>query len=174
MADTSPTTVIGPDTTIKGEITVDQTAQILGTIEGQITSKGEIHLAGGSKCNASVDANKVIIEGHVTGDVSGRESVKLSRTARVKGDLIAAKLIVEEGAVFVGHCRVGGDAAKAAANKAAAVTEAKPTASRSIWRWRGAGARSMSPCRTMGASMSSMPWTSNGGLESRPAPHRSR
>ena len=128
MADASQTTVIGPDTRIKGEISVDRLAVIHGGIEGQITAKGDIELASGSKCNASVDANKVTIEGTVSGDVSGREAVKLSSSARVKGDLIAAKLIVEEGAVFVGHCQVGGDAAKAAAAKATGIAEAKPTA----------------------------------------------
>jgi len=132
MADASQTTVIGPDTRIKGEISVDRLAVIHGGIEGQITAKGDIELASGSKCNASVDANKVTIEGTVSGDVSGREAVKLSSSARVKGDLIAAKLIVEEGAVFVGHCQVGGDAAKAAAARPRASPKPNPPPTRRL------------------------------------------
>ena len=131
MADSIQTTVIGADTTIKGDIKVNKTALILGKIEGTISGKGEIQLSSGATCNASVDANKVIIEGTVEGDVTGRESVKLASTARVNGNLIAARLIVEEGAVFIGHCQVGGDVAKAAdarKNGAASMTEAKPTA----------------------------------------------
>ncbi len=119
-------TVIGADTTIKGEISFDKTAQILGTIEGKITSKGEVLLGSGATCNASVDGTKVTIEGNVDGDVTGKEQVKLAKTAVMSGDLIAQKLVVEEGAVFVGHCQVGGDAGKIAAAKANGVAEAKP------------------------------------------------
>jgi cytoskeletal protein CcmA (bactofilin family) len=54
MADpVSPTTVIGPDTHIKGDMTFDSTARILGSFEGQITAKGELQIASGASCRAS-------------------------------------------------------------------------------------------------------------------------
>lgn len=106
------TTVIGPDTTIKGEMNFESSAQILGKFEGTITSNGDLQIANGATCKAAVKANRITVDGAIEGDVLGRERVKLNAGATVKGDVVAAKLAMEEGATFVGHCSVGADAVK--------------------------------------------------------------
>lgn len=108
------TTVIGPDTHIKGDMTFDSTARILGTFEGRIAAKGELQVADAATCRAAVEASRVLVDGTVDGNVTARERVELTAKAKMKGDLVASKLIVAEGASFVGHCTVGPDAAKAA------------------------------------------------------------
>ena len=47
------------------------------------------------------------------GNVTARDRVELSSKAKLKGDVVATRLIVAEGASFVGHCTVGPEAAKA-------------------------------------------------------------
>lgn len=111
---TSQTTIIGPDTHIKGDMTFESTARILGTFEGRIAAKGELQISETATCRAAVEAAKVLVDGAVDGNVTARERVELTAKARMKGDLVAAKLVVAEGASFVGHCTVGPDAAKAA------------------------------------------------------------
>ena len=113
MADpTNHTTVIGPDTHIKGDMTFDHTARILGSFEGSISAKGELQIAEGAKCKATVEASKVVVDGAVEGNLTGRERVELTAKARMKGDLVTARLVVAEGAAFVGHCTVGSDATR--------------------------------------------------------------
>jgi cytoskeletal protein CcmA (bactofilin family) len=114
MAETNrnTTTVIGPDTHIKGEMVFDSTARILGTFEGRVIAKGEIQIGEGAACKAAVEGNVVIVDGLIEGDVQARERVQLNAKARVVGDIIAATLVVAEGASFTGHCRVGADAIK--------------------------------------------------------------
>ena len=107
-------TIIGPDTHIKGDMTFDSTARILGSFEGRIAAKGELQIADSAVCKASVEAGKVSIDGQVEGNVTARDRVELSAKARMKGDLIATKLVVVDGASFVGHVTVGPEAAKAA------------------------------------------------------------
>lgn len=111
---TQQMTVIGADTKIRGDMTFDGTARILGGFEGSITAKGELQIAESANCKATVDAAKVMIDGTVEGNVTARERVELTAKARVKGDVSAAKLVVAEGATFVGHVTVGADAIKAA------------------------------------------------------------
>lgn len=142
MADNSTTTVIGPDTTIKGEINFTSRARLLGTIEGQIAAKGELEVAEGATCKASINAAKVTIDGAVEGNVTASDRVELNAKARLHGDLVAEKLIVAEGASFVGHCRIGPDvnakradtngiaSAAAAAGEEPSVAEAKPQPAR--------------------------------------------
>jgi cytoskeletal protein CcmA (bactofilin family) len=125
---TNQTTIIGPDTHIKGEMSFDNTAKLLGSFEGQITAKGELQVAEGAKCKATVEASRVTVDGSVEGNMIARERVSLNANAAMKGDLTAAKLVVAEGAVFVGHVKVGPDAAKGGTG--AQTAEAKPTATR--------------------------------------------
>jgi cytoskeletal protein CcmA (bactofilin family) len=124
MPDPAQTTIIGADTHIKGEMTFEGAARILGKFEGNIHAKGELHVADGASCHAVVEAGKVTVDGTVEGNVSARERVELTSKARMKGDLVAARLLVAEGASFVGHVTVGADALKGAS--AAGSIEAKP------------------------------------------------
>jgi cytoskeletal protein CcmA (bactofilin family) len=106
-------TVIGPDATIKGEMTFSQgKARILGTVEGRIDSAGEVVIESGSNCRASVEAAIIVVDGGVEGDLTARERLQLSGRAAVKGDIAAGSLVVAEGATFVGHCSVGPEASK--------------------------------------------------------------
>ncbi|RMH26241.1 MAG: polymer-forming cytoskeletal protein [Planctomycetota bacterium] len=113
MATSNEITVIGPDTHIKGEMTFGSTARVLGTFEGTITAKGEVQVAEGATCRASIDAARVAVDGVVEGNVTAHEKLTLNQKARLKGDLVAPTLVVAEGAEFKGHVTVGGDATSA-------------------------------------------------------------
>lgn len=128
MAENTTTTVIGADTHIKGEMSFESTARILGHIEGSVVAKGELHIADGAICDASIEAGKVTIDGRVNGNVTARDRVELNSKANLHGDLVAGKLIVAEGASFVGHCRIGPDviAGETSANNGRASTMAEP------------------------------------------------
>lgn len=112
-------TVIGPDTKIKGEMSFERTARVLGQFEGRVTTAGELQIGGSARCKAALEAGTVIVDGLVEGDILARERVQLNGSAKVIGDIVAEKLIVSEGASFSGHCRVGPEAvASASAPKA--------------------------------------------------------
>jgi cytoskeletal protein CcmA (bactofilin family) len=125
------TTVIGPDTHIKGEMHFDSTARILGTFEGRVTAKGEIQVGEGAVCKAAVEATTIIVDGQVEGDVVARERVTLNSKARVIGDVVSTTLVVAEGASFTGHVRVGADAHAAGTEKrtGTTTTTGRPTGS---------------------------------------------
>lgn len=111
--------VIAADTVIKGEIEFKSGARVLGSIEGAVKSMGELHVGEGANCSASIDAGRVKIDGKVDGDVTASDLVELTAKAALKGDLATAKLIVAEGASFVGHCRIGPNALNGKAQPAA-------------------------------------------------------
>jgi len=76
-----------------------------------------------------VEAGKVTVDGTIDGNVTARERVELTGKAKMKGDLISARLLVAEGASFVGHCTVGPEAGKgggATFTGAASTAETKP------------------------------------------------
>ena len=113
MADVqSSGTVIGADTVIKGEMTVENRARILGRFEGTIQAKGQVEVADKAVCKADVEAATVQVDGQVEGNIKASDKAHLNGTARVVGDLVASKLVVSEGAAFKGHIHVGPDAMK--------------------------------------------------------------
>lgn len=100
-------TVIGPDTRIKGEMFFEKSARILGSFEGKIAAQGEVQIGVGANCQAAVEAERIIVDGRVSGPITARDRLTLTANAQVQGDLTAGTLVVAEGASFVGHCHVG-------------------------------------------------------------------
>lgn len=116
------TTVIGPDTQIKGEMTFEGSAKILGKFDGKIISKGEVQIGQGAVCKATIEAGTVIVDGEVSGNITARERVKLNTSAKVTGDMVAKTLIVAEGAAFQGQYQVGPEAIERALSTSTTTT----------------------------------------------------
>jgi cytoskeletal protein CcmA (bactofilin family) len=100
-------TVIGPDAQFKGELTFQGGVKVDGQFEGMIHSAGKIFVSKGGKLKAEVKAGSIALEGQVEGNVVAEDRMELRSTATLRGDLKAAKLLVVEGATFVGRCEVG-------------------------------------------------------------------
>lgn len=112
MAEEGQITVIGRDAKIKGELSFDNSAKILGGFEGKIVAKGEVIIGETANCRATVEAGTVIVDGPIEGDIIAKDRIQLTPKAKVKGDITASSLSVGEGASFVGHCKVGPDAVR--------------------------------------------------------------
>jgi cytoskeletal protein CcmA (bactofilin family) len=100
-------TVIGPDAQFKGELTFQGGVKVDGQFEGTIHSSGKVFVSKGGKVKAEVKAGSLALEGLVEGNVIAEERIELRASAQLRGDLKAAKLLVVEGATFIGRCEVG-------------------------------------------------------------------
>ncbi len=115
MADIRPPgseTVIGSDVQIKGELSFEGSMKVEGRIEGKIVTKGRLFLGKGAQITAEVAVGQVNVEGTFKGNVVASERIELASTAHVLGDIRAPKLVIAEGATFVGNCHVSPDALK--------------------------------------------------------------
>lgn len=102
-------TILGPDAKFKGELTFEKAMRLHGQFEGTIITQGRLHVAKEAKMGADVEAGAIIVEGEVNGNLGAADRIELKASARCKGDITAAKLVVEEGAAFSGHVSVGPD-----------------------------------------------------------------
>lgn len=98
-----PTAVIGPKIMFKGELTGEEDLLILGRVEGSIDLKGN-HLTIGSQgvIKANVSAKTITVEGSVEGDIVATEHIAVKSASRVKGNLKAERVTLEDGAKFRG------------------------------------------------------------------------
>ncbi len=122
-------TIIGPDARVKGEVSFESAAKVLGTLEGSVTGKGKVHVANGSRCKATVTAKEVAVEGHIEGNVEASDRVEIMANGKITGDVVAAKMNMAEGASINGYCRIGvstDDSSRSTSSRSASTTEPKP------------------------------------------------
>lgn len=111
--------VLNSDVSVVGILRFTDDLLVDGSVEGEITSDGELTvganaiITAGEKNKIAVRTKSAIIHGRVTGDIVVTDRVELAATAELVGDVTAAKISIQEGAVFIGHCMVGAAAAGA-------------------------------------------------------------
>jgi len=99
--------VLGQSLVFKGELEADEDLMIDGRVEGTITHRAE-HLTIGPHGNVKADimANRVLVQGHVEGNIRASESIVIEPSARVAGNLFAPKIGLKEGAEFDGNIQM--------------------------------------------------------------------
>jgi cytoskeletal protein CcmA (bactofilin family) len=95
--------VIGPKTTIKGEITGDEDVLVEGTVEGQIRINRDLRIGPGGTVKAKVEAQSVVVSGELLGDCHASHRVEIQATGRLTGNIGAPRVVIAEGATFKGN-----------------------------------------------------------------------
>ena len=100
------TAFIDEGSEMEGRYTFRGTVMLNGKFKGEISSGDTLIIGERAVIEADVRAGRVTVSGEVTGNLRATERVELKRTARVYGDVEAPIVVVEEGVVFEGHCRM--------------------------------------------------------------------
>jgi cytoskeletal protein CcmA (bactofilin family) len=100
-------TIIGKGTVLDGNIETIGNIRIEGKAIGNIVSKSKIALGESSLVEGNILAQNAEIAGEVRGVVEVSDMLILKSTAIVHGDIITNKIIIESGATFNGHCKMG-------------------------------------------------------------------
>jgi len=102
---------IGRSITIRGDVTGDEDLYIQGRIEGTVDLKQHnVTVGPEGRVKANIKARMVTIEGEVDGDVRGQEQVALRSASKVNGDIVAPRVVLEDGATFLGSIDMSGKA----------------------------------------------------------------
>ena len=102
------TAIIGSTVKILGEIISDENLVIEGEVEGTVTVDGhEVTVGPSGRIHASVTAKVVKIDGMVDGDIKGKEKVVISKSGDVRGNILAPRVILEDGGQFRGSIDMG-------------------------------------------------------------------
>jgi cytoskeletal protein CcmA (bactofilin family) len=108
---------VGSGTSVTGEATFKAMLRIDGHLSGRITSHtGTLVVGAGGQVDANIEVAVASIQGIVNGDIIGGQRVELGRAAKVNGNIQTPSLVIEQGAIFEGSCKMVQQ--KAAADKA--------------------------------------------------------
>ncbi len=98
--------ILANDVEIKGTIKFDDELIFDGRLEGEVLSEGTLILGENSEIQGEVKTKAVSLSGRVQGNITVEEKCELKGRAQLIGDLKAARLVIEEGATFVGRSEV--------------------------------------------------------------------
>jgi len=100
------TAFIDQGSEIEGRYTFSGTVMLNGKFKGEISTNDTLIVGEKGVVNANIRAGQVLVIGEVVGNVQATERVELKRTARLFGDVEAPVIVVEEGVLFDGQCRM--------------------------------------------------------------------
>lgn len=104
--------ILSADVTVTGAIKFQGEMEIDGKIDGEIETTGSLIIREHARVKAQIKTGAIVVYGKIHGNIVASERVELRRSAEVIGDIKAAVLTVEAGAVFVGNSAIGSVAAK--------------------------------------------------------------
>lgn len=121
--------VLLPDVEIEGEVRFENDLVVDGRITGKIKSEGSLTIGEPAKIKAEIHCGSVVVHGRVEGNITVTDRVEIRARAEVIGDIKAASLVMEAGAIFVGASTIGTPKSRptAAASAAAAPSAATPS-----------------------------------------------
>ena len=98
---------VGSGTVITGEASFKSMLRVDGRFSGRITSgTGTLIVGAGGQVDANVEVSVAQIHGVLNGDIIAGQRIELGRAAKVSGNIQTPSLVIEQGAVFEGSCKM--------------------------------------------------------------------
>jgi cytoskeletal protein CcmA (bactofilin family) len=98
---------LGPGITVNGEINGKEDLIIEGHYQGKIIlADNTLTVERSARLQAEIQAKNISIKGSVQGNISASGKVLIRKDAQLDGDIIAARISIEDGAQFKGSVKM--------------------------------------------------------------------
>ena len=155
---------VGNGTTLTGEANFKGMLRVDGGLSGRVSSAdGTLIISTNGRVDANVEVAVAQIYGTVNGDIIASKRIEMGRVAKVTGNIQTPALVIENGAIFEGSCRMV--QLKEQAEKQEKEVSATPATSASS---SGAGASKSSGSSTSSTSSSAGKTPANDGATKAP------
>jgi cytoskeletal protein CcmA (bactofilin family) len=101
------TAALAPDLDVTGKISGNEDLCINGTVEEPISLKCcRLTVGSRAKVTAEVVAREVVVYGEFHGNLRARDRIEIKKDGAVVGDVITARVLIEEGAYLKGKVEI--------------------------------------------------------------------
>src|SRR6201988_4095804 len=98
---------VGGGTVLTGEANFKAMMRVDGHLSGRVSStSGTLIVGANGKVDANIEVAVAVIHGTINGDIIATQRLELGRAAKVNGNIQTPSLIIEQGAVFEGSCKM--------------------------------------------------------------------
>jgi len=102
-SDPRNTATIGKAVKVNGQIFTKEDLYVDGDVEGTIESQdNKVTIGPNGRVQAGIRAREVVILGQVQGNVEAADKVDIRKDAKLVGDIVSARISIEDGALFKG------------------------------------------------------------------------
>src|ERR1700736_4664091 len=106
MAEHTGKDILSSDGEIKGSIKFQKELLIDVKVKGEIPSEGVLTIGEHADIRGEIKTKSIIVFGKVQGNITVNHRCELKSKCTLQGDLKAARLVIEEGATFIGKSEV--------------------------------------------------------------------
>ncbi len=110
--DRAATSVIDQGCGFEGRLTFVGVLIVNGKFQGELISSATVIIGETGVVQAYWRVGTVILAGQISGHITASERVELRQTARILGNIATPVLVLEEGVIFDGHCKMKGNGLK--------------------------------------------------------------
>ena len=100
---------LGKETVFEGKMTFQGVFRLEGKFEGEIFESGTLVIGDSAAVKGKIEVYSAIINGRVDGEIYARAKVEIHSTGRLYGNLVTPALIINEGGIFEGYCKMEKD-----------------------------------------------------------------
>ena len=97
---------LGTNTEFEGKLSFSGTVRIDGRFKGEIRSDGTLIVGDSAVLEADIQVPHLVVCGEVRGNLYAAEKVEIHPPGKVFGNVQAPAVVIEEGVVFEGCCRM--------------------------------------------------------------------
>ena len=103
---TGSTSLLSKEVKMEGEIQGSENLQVEGRFKGTIKLAGDLYIGPTGVVDADVEADNVIIQGQINGNVLARKQLQIQSSGKLLGDCTARSIDIKEGALFEGRSKM--------------------------------------------------------------------
>ena len=97
------TSLLSKKVKIEGNIQGDEDLRVEGHFKGTIKVVGDFFVGQSGVVEADVEADNIVIQGQITGNVLARKQLEIQSSGQLLGDCQAKSIDIREGAIFEGR-----------------------------------------------------------------------
>jgi cytoskeletal protein CcmA (bactofilin family) len=97
---------LGKDTEFEGKFSFTGAVRIDGKLSGEILSSGILIVGESAIIKSQIHVADMIISGEVHGDIFAENKIEIKVPGKLFGNIQTPRLIIEEGVIFEGNCRM--------------------------------------------------------------------
>jgi cytoskeletal protein CcmA (bactofilin family) len=97
---------LGKNTSFEGKMTFEGMARLDGKFDGEVSSGDFLFIGEHADIDAEIKIGTMIVDGKVSGNISATSKVAIHTTGKLHGTINTPALVIEEGGLFEGNCKM--------------------------------------------------------------------
>jgi len=97
---------LGKETVFEGKMTFQGVFRLDGKFEGEIFDSGSLVIGETALVKGKIEVKTLVVHGVIEGDVHAGVRAEIHPTGKIYGNLVTPILLINEGGVFEGNCKM--------------------------------------------------------------------